>query len=86
MPCVLLAYRGQSRRYELDRLKYYYGVVCCDSAATAERLYAECDGAEFEASSLRLDLRFIPEEMTFDKKARDSASVLPPKYSAPSFM
>ena len=55
------------RRYELDRLKYYFGVVTCDSVATADALYAECDGAEFEASSLPLDLRFIPEDMAFPK-------------------
>ena len=75
------------RRYELDRLKYYFGVVTCDGVATAERIYAECDGTEFESSSLKLDLRFIPDEMSFAHKApRDSASVLPPKYAAPSFM
>ena len=51
------------RRYELDRLRYYFGVVVCDSTETAEHLYNECDGAEFEASSLPLDLRFIPEDM-----------------------
>ena len=74
------------RRYELDRLRYYFGVVRFESVATSERVYAECDGAEFESSSLPLDLRFIPEDMRFDKPPRDSASELPADYSAPSFM
>ena len=74
------------RRYELDRLRYYFGVVVCDSVATAEHLYAECDGAEFESSSLPLDLRFIPDDMRFEKTARDRSTELPAKYKAPSFM
>ena len=36
--------------------------------------YAECDGAEFEASSLPLDLRFIGDHMQFEKTPRDVAS------------
>ena len=52
------------RRYELDRLRYYFAVVTFDSVSTSERVYAECDGAEFEGSSLPLDLRFIPEDLS----------------------
>jgi hypothetical protein len=29
------------RQYELDRLRYFFGVVTCDSVATAEKLYYE---------------------------------------------
>ena len=74
------------RRYELDRLKYYFAVATFDSSATAEHVYSECDGAEFEASSMTLDLRFIPEEMRFTRAPRDEATCLPPKYKSPSFL
>ena len=32
-----------------------------------------------------LDLRFIPEDMTFERKLRDEARAVPPKYKLPAF-
>ena len=60
------------REYERSKLRYYFAVVECDSAATANALYESCDGAEFEHSANKFDLRFISDSMSFgDKKARD---------------
>lgn len=55
------------RIYQLNRLKYYYAIAVCDSAETANALYKACDGLEYECSSNKLDLRFVPEDMTFDQ-------------------
>lgn len=62
------------RAYELSRLRYYFAVVECDSVATADHLYTTCDGLEFERSSNKLDLRFIPDDKEFNHAPRDVAT------------
>lgn len=54
--------------------RYYFAVVECDSSATADYLYKACDGVEFERSSNKLDLRFIPDSMEFKQPPQDIAT------------
>ncbi|KAL6220738.1 hypothetical protein ACLB2K_008494 [Fragaria x ananassa] len=68
------------RAYEKSRLRYYYAVVECDSVATADYLYRNCDGVEFERSSNNLDLRFIPDSLEIKHPPRDTATEVPSNY------
>lgn len=61
-----LEIRERIRKYQLSRMKYYYAIVEFDSIESAEAVYKELDGMEYEGSSLELDLRFVPDDVEFD--------------------
>uniref|UniRef100_A0A0L8GZ03 ESF1 RRM domain-containing protein n=1 Tax=Octopus bimaculoides TaxID=37653 RepID=A0A0L8GZ03_OCTBM len=67
------------RQYEINRMKYYYSVVECDCEDTANYLYNELDGTEYEQSRTCFDMRFIPAHMGFTETARDVCTEMPSK-------
>ncbi|XP_064384218.1 ESF1 homolog isoform X2 [Halichondria panicea] len=77
------------RRYQLDRLRYYYGVIECESVHTAEAIYEQCDGLEYEHSGGQLDLRFIPDDMCFsdvEVESTATGSSMPHSFSPAVFV
>ena len=73
------------RRYQLERLRYYYAVVYCNNIETASSIYQNCDGTEYESTANMFDLRFVPEGMTFDDEPRDECTSLPKNYKPLTF-
>ncbi|KAL5056012.1 hypothetical protein RYX36_036694 [Vicia faba] len=66
-------------------MRYYFALVECDSSATADHIYKENDGVEFEHSSNPLDLRFILDNMDFKQPPKDVATETPANYENKDF-
>jgi hypothetical protein len=74
------------RAYQLDRLRYYYAVMTCSSKSTAQAIYEATDGTEYQASSNFIDLRFVPDDVTFDDEPRDQCDKVPESYKPIEFV
>ncbi|KAI0393489.1 hypothetical protein F5Y17DRAFT_306402 [Xylariaceae sp. FL0594] len=74
------------RSYQLDRLRYFYAVVVCSDTTTAKKLYDSCDGTEYLASSNFVDMRFIPDDVTFDDEPREECDSVVPNYQPTEFV
>ena len=75
--------------YELQKLKYYFAVAECDTCQTANALYGELDGLEFGHSSMVMDLRFVPDDISFkdrEKERRSCATEVPGNYTPSDFI
>ena len=68
------------RKYELQKLRYYYAIVECDSIETADRLYQECDGREFQTTCNIMDLRFVVDDFEAPFAPRDECTNVPENY------
>lgn len=81
--------RERIRKYQLNRMKYYYAIVEFDSIESSELVYRELDGREYEGSSLELDLRFVPDDVEFEEEdVKAKCDKLPDltSYQAPQFI
>ncbi|KAF5385223.1 hypothetical protein D9615_001476 [Tricholomella constricta] len=62
------------RKYQLERLRYYYAIITCDTVDAATHIYRELEGTELERSANVFDLSYVPDDMTFDSEFRDEAT------------
>ena len=70
------------RMYERSKLRWFFAIATFDSAAAANRVYEECDGIEFEESSTRFDLRFVPDTEDFTHREVRPLSLHSEKHSS----
>ncbi|KAL8706021.1 MAG: hypothetical protein Q9201_000906 [Fulgogasparrea decipioides] len=75
------------RRYQLERLRYYYAVLTCSSTLVAQNIYEAVDGTEYLNTANFFDLRFIPDDVDFSQdKPRDECTRIPDGYRPNDFV
>lgn len=74
------------RKYELSKLRYYFAIAICDTVETANSLYEQLDGVELEHSAMVFDLRFVPDDISFEgREVRDECDKLSSLYKPPDY-
>mmetsp|Transcript_72928 Transcript_72928/g.84606 ORF Transcript_72928/g.84606 Transcript_72928/m.84606 type:complete len:650 (+) Transcript_72928:43-1992(+) len=74
------------RQYEKDRLRYYFAIIECDSVATADKIYEECNKYEFEKTAIKIDLRFVPTTEKITTEATEVCTEIPSKGKVSNFL
>ena len=75
------------RRYQIERLRYYFAVIVCSSTSVAQSIYDAVDGTEYLTTANFFDLRFIPADVDFTSDtARDECERVPDGYKPNEFV
>lgn len=75
------------RRYQLERLRYFYAILTFSNREVAKHVYDSVDGAEYLSSANFFDLRFVPEDTDFsDDRPRDECERIPDGYKPNDFV
>lgn len=75
------------RRYQLDRLRYYYCVLTFSSPSVAEHVYSAVDGTEYLTTANFFDLRFVPDDTDFfSDTPKEECTTIPDDYRPNDFV
>ncbi|KAL6719146.1 pre-rRNA-processing protein esf1 [Lecanora helva] len=78
---------GKLRRYQLERLRYYYAVLDCSSMSVAQAIYDAVDGTEYLSTANFFDLRYVPDDVDFSQdEPRDECETVPSGYRPNEFV
>ncbi|KAF7591106.1 pre-rRNA-processing protein esf1 [Aspergillus hancockii] len=78
---------AELRKYQLERLRYFYAILTFSSKDVAKHVYDLVDGAEYLSSANFFDLRFVPDDTDFsDDKPRDECKRIPDGYQPNEFV
>lgn len=74
------------RRYEIDRMRYYFAIATFDSIKSAAAVAEACDGMEIEKTANALDIRFVADGESFtDNEMTDICRSMPLNYQPLKF-
>lgn len=68
------------RAYELKKLKFYYAVVEFKNVNVPNYIYENYDGMEIERTQMFLEMRFVPDEIVFPHKPKETCLTPPVNY------
>lgn len=75
------------RKYQLERLRYFYAILTFSTKEAAKHVYDLVDGAEYLSSANFFDLRFVPDDTDFsDDSPRDECKRIPDGYKPSDFV
>ena len=72
---------AQLRKYEVQKMNYYYAIVHCNSRKTASKLIKEVQDMEVELTNLRLQLYIVEDSLEFPYEPKQVATDVPPNYT-----
>ncbi|KIW21517.1 hypothetical protein PV08_02097 [Exophiala spinifera] len=75
------------RKYQLERLRYYYCILTFSSPDVAKHIYDAVDGTEYLRTANFFDLRFVPDETDFSTGTpKEECTSLPGDYKPNTFV
>jgi hypothetical protein len=69
------------RKYEINKMKYFYAIVTCNKRSTAAKIYEEYNGFEFELTSLKLSMSYVAKGQEFPQKVKEVCTEVPSTYN-----
>lgn len=75
------------RRYQLERLRYFYGILTFSSPSVAKHIYDAVDGTEYLRTANFFDLRFVPDDTDFSTDIpKEECDKIPDDYRPNEFI
>ncbi|EXJ56032.1 hypothetical protein A1O7_08963 [Cladophialophora yegresii CBS 114405] len=75
------------RKYQLERLRYFYAILTFSSPSVAKHIYDAVDGTEYLRTANFFDLRFVPEDTDFRTDTpREECERIPDDYRPNEFV
>eukprot|EP01091_Cochliopodium_minus_P001209 TRINITY_DN1107_c0_g1_i1.p1 TRINITY_DN1107_c0_g1~~TRINITY_DN1107_c0_g1_i1.p1 ORF type:complete len:683 (-),score=282.99 TRINITY_DN1107_c0_g1_i1:43-1839(-) len=77
--------RIKLRRYEHEKLKYFYAVCECDNNETASAIFKACDGQEINRTGTNFEMSFVSDDTVFPRQPKEVADKVPLNYKTPEW-